>query len=178
MLYVVTEETGEYKPIVEPIASFRVLEEAEKYKKIREYEENIRQEIDTLRREWGDMKSYEIYKVKDHDGTIDLQRELRQIDSTYGEELSNEISRHTALVRQRQLERHSRDDDLIRYQKAVVNEFMEWWDGGPARDAWFEEKKQAKLRFVRNIVEMYLKKTNDEIVIEWMRTNDFLQDWE
>ena len=166
-IYLIVKESGEYSQWdKENLAYFDNLEEAEKYVAFL----TERHELSTER----EVASFSVETIKHGElpeNASDLlsQDRIKKIIHDNNEKV--EYDRKRAEWEQRDATKKA---DAFKALTEEVRRFLDWWSAGPTGDQYFEEKRTAMLRSIKQPLTQYICQTNDKRAVDWMASNSGL----
>lgn len=165
--YVLVRELNDYSySDYNVVGVYRTRNDAETFKKLREKEQEYKNDIASCKADWMDYGTYVIHEVEEENTNICLEEELRNLEKMYHDEMKHAKAWKKEFDRQKKIEEEEYQKKVLQDQKERVYAFMEWWDNG--NDPWFQEKKQARIREIKDTLRSYIYKTKDSAVYEWV----------
>lgn len=173
MYYVLVKEVGEYSGMdYEPIEVHTTMEDAIKSQDFYIKKMELKNKIATLYGRCCSHKEYLIFEVNHKDPIVSIETELQTLEQSYEEELALATAWKKEFDLQKEIETKIRETERIQSQKESINAFMNWWDH--ENDPYFKEKKAAKIRDIKTVLQPYLLHTNDQKVMDWFKKRHIL----
>lgn len=168
MYYVLVQETGEYSSMdYKVIEVHTTMEDALNSKEFYIKRMELKNKIATLYGRFYDHKEYLIFEVNQKEPIVSIKEELQKLEKHYEKKLIEATAWKKEFDLQKEIEKNIRETQEIQSQKEIIDSFMNWWDD--KNDPYFEEKKAAKIRELKTVLQPYLLKTNNQNTIKWFK---------
>lgn len=173
MYYVLVEEIGEYSSMdYKPFEVYTTMEDAIKSQDIYVKKMELKNKIATLYGRCCSHKEYLIFEVNHKDPIVSIDKEIQILEQHYEEELAKAMAWKKEFDLQKEIETKIRETERIQSQKESIDAFIHWWDH--ENDPYFNEKKTAKIRDIKTVLQPYLLYTNDQKVMDWFKQHHIL----
>lgn len=163
-IYLVVKESGEYSQWDKVnLAFFNNIEDAEKYAAFL----TERHELSTER----EAASFSVETIKHGElpeNASDLLSQARIEKMIHDSHAKIEGERLRAEWEQRDATKNVEEFKALTEE---VRRFLDWWSAGPTGDQYFEEKRTAMLRSIKQPLKQYIRQTNDKRAVDWMASN-------
>lgn len=145
MIYALVCESGEYSNVeYEIVAYYETEAEAIQGKEYYDEERKLTEELVAIKRGYVTQREYSIVQVMKGKEGLENILQLRETYKKLFEEAKKEMAERKIK------EIIEQEEKQLQYEKKIRNEihaFLDWWE---SHDAYFEEKKHAKLRDISN----------------------------